>query len=145
MADVLRNALLRTLLDAAGVAWRPLTESERAEAERQWRAVYGGAFAGRPRLRHGARAEFEFAQQFADRWLIVPLSSGVPGTSVAPYGAVPTGYECEGRWCRWERRAMWNSRSRLLTCPGRCCTRTRITPSVAPTSSGGIGLPDGLD
>jgi hypothetical protein len=88
--------VLQTLLDAAGVAWRPLTESERGEAEQQWRAVYGRAFSGRPRLRHGTRAEFEYTQQFADRWLIVPLSSGVTGTSVAPYNFVPTGYECEG-------------------------------------------------
>ncbi|MCE9566051.1 MAG: hypothetical protein K8U57_28865 [Planctomycetes bacterium] len=91
-----RDSMLQTLLGAAGVTWRPLAESERVEAEQQWRAVYGEAFAGRPRLRHGTRAEFEFARQLADRWLIVPLSSGFPGTSVARYGSVPTGYECEG-------------------------------------------------
>jgi hypothetical protein len=96
MGSVARDAVLRTLLEAAGVLCRPLTDSERAEAESQWRAVYGRAFRGCPRLRHGSRAEFEFAQQPAGRWLVVPIGAKVPGTSVAPHGAVPTGYECEG-------------------------------------------------
>jgi hypothetical protein len=96
MGGVARDVVLRTLLETAGVLCRPLTEPERAEAERQWRAVYGRAFRGRPRLRHGSRADFEYAQQPAGRWLVVPLSATVPGTSVAPHGLMPTGYECEG-------------------------------------------------
>ena len=96
MNRVARDAALQTTLETAGVLCRPLTEVERAEAERQWRAVYGHAFRGRPRLRHGERADFEYAQQPACRWLVVPLSSGVDGTSVSPRGPAQTGYECEG-------------------------------------------------
>ena len=91
-----RDAELRSLLDSAGVAWRPLAEAERAEAEAQWRAVYGRAFRGRPRLRHGGRADFEYARQPAGRWLVVPLTAGVEGTSVSPPGPALGGYECEG-------------------------------------------------
>jgi hypothetical protein len=96
MTEVGRAALLRALLGAAGISCRPLTEPERAEAERQWRAVYGGAFRGRPRLRHGPRADFEYARQPAGRWVVVPLSAEAPGTSVSPRGPAQTGYECEG-------------------------------------------------
>lgn len=91
-----RDAELRELLDSAGVAWRLLTGEERAEAESQWRAVFGRAFRGRPRLRQGARADFECARQPAGRWLVVPLTSGVEGTSVSPPGPALGGYECEG-------------------------------------------------
>jgi hypothetical protein len=90
------DAELRSLLDTAGVAWRPLTEAERAEAEAQWRAVYGQAFRGRPRLRQGARADFEYARQPGGRWVVVPLSSAVEGTPVSPPGYTLSGYECDG-------------------------------------------------
>lgn len=85
-----------SLLFAAGVTCRPLTEAERAEGEWQWRQVYGRAFEGRPRLRQGSRAEFEYASQPAGRWLVVPLSAGVAGTSVSPIRPGECGYECEG-------------------------------------------------
>lgn len=87
---------LRSLLDAAGVSWRPLVEAERAEAEAQWRAVYGRAFRGRPRLRQGSRADYEYVHQPAGRWLVVPLTSGVEGTPVSPLGLSLAGYECDG-------------------------------------------------
>jgi hypothetical protein len=87
---------LQSLLSAAGVAWRTLPDAERVEAEAQWRAVYGRAFRGRSRLRHGARADFEYTQQPAGRWLVVPLNSGVEGTAVTPLGPALGGYECEG-------------------------------------------------
>ena len=91
-----RDAELRALLDAAGVSWRPFTEAERREAEEQWRAVYGRAFRGRPRVRQGSRADYEYAQQPAGRWLVVPLTSGVEGTSVSPIGLSLSGHECDG-------------------------------------------------
>lgn len=96
MSGAGRDTLLRALLEAAAVTYRSLPEVERADAERQWRAVYGRAFRDRPRLRHGARADFEYARQPAGRWLVVPLSAEVPGTAVSPCGSVATGYECDG-------------------------------------------------
>jgi hypothetical protein len=93
------------LLDASGVSWQPLSEAERTEAETQWRAVYGQAFRGRARLRQGSRADYEYAQQLAGRWLIVPLTSGVEGTLVSPLGLSLRGYACDGpvvplgAWC----------------------------------------------
>lgn len=91
-----RDADLRSLLDVAGVSWRPLPEAERAEAEIQWRDVYGRAFRGRSRLRKSLRADMEYSRQPAGRWLLVPLTSGVEGTSVSPHGLSLCGYECEG-------------------------------------------------
>jgi len=88
--------VLASFLDVAGVRHRPLSEPERAEIERQWRAVYGEAFRGRPRLRRGIRAEAEYARQPAGRWLVVPLSAGVAGTPVTPSQRAATGYACEG-------------------------------------------------
>jgi hypothetical protein len=89
------DADLQALLDAAGVSWQRLPDAERVEAEAQWRAVYGRAFRGR--LRHGSRADYEYAQQPAGRWLIVPLTSEVEGTQVTPVGLTLGGYECAGR------------------------------------------------
>ena len=96
MSCAARDALLRSLLDAAGVSYAPLADTERAEAERQWREVYGQAFGGRCRMRYGSRADYEYAQQAECRWLIVPLSARVEATPVSPYGPIPTGYACEG-------------------------------------------------
>lgn len=90
------NARLKARLEDAGVLRRTLTEQQRNEAEQQWRAVYGSAFRGRPRLRQGLKADFEYSKQPPCRWLVVPLSSEVEGTSVNPLGNLETGYECEG-------------------------------------------------
>jgi hypothetical protein len=96
MGRVDADSMLQTLLDTACVAYHPLTESERVSAEREWRAVYGSAFRGRPRLRHGARAGYEYARQPAGRWLVVPLSSRIVGTPVEPLSRRSTAYEWEG-------------------------------------------------
>lgn len=88
--------MLQSLLNAAGVSWRILAEAERAQAETQWRAIFGQAFLGRSRMRQGARADFELARQASCRWLIVPLRAGVAGTPINPRGRVLNGYECEG-------------------------------------------------
>jgi hypothetical protein len=96
MNSVVLDATMRSLLDAGGISYRPLTGSERIKLEQQWRAVYGQAFRGRHRLRQGARADHEYAQEPAGRWLIIPLTSPVAGTAVHPFGAAVTGYECEG-------------------------------------------------
>jgi hypothetical protein len=76
--------------------WQPLTEADRREAEEQWREVYGRAFCGQSRLRRGLRADYEYSQQPAGRWLLVPLTSGVEGTSVSPIGLSLSAYECDG-------------------------------------------------
>ncbi len=88
------DAKLQALLNAAGVSWQRLPDAERVEAEAQWRAVYGRAFRGR--LKHGSRADFEYTQPPAGRWLVVPLTSEVEGTAVSPHGLHLGGYECEG-------------------------------------------------
>jgi hypothetical protein len=58
--------------------------------------VYGRAFRGRPRLRHGAKAENEYRCQACDHYVIVPFSAGVPGLPVHVYRLAIAAYECRG-------------------------------------------------
>jgi hypothetical protein len=83
-------------LSRAGVAWDRLPDTERIEAEAAWRRVYGQAFRGRPRLRHGAKAEHEYRSQACDHYLIVPFSSGVSGLPVHVHRRAISAYECRG-------------------------------------------------
>lgn len=83
-------------LSRAGVEWDPLPELERVEAEAAWRRVYGRAFRGRPRLRHGAKADHACRCQPCDHYLIVPFSADVPGLPVHVYRQELSAYECRG-------------------------------------------------
>jgi hypothetical protein len=58
--------------------------------------VYGRAFRGRPRLRHGAKADYEYRGQACDRYLIISFSAGVPGLPVHVYRRAIAAYECRG-------------------------------------------------
>jgi hypothetical protein len=88
---------LRECLTAAGVKWERLSETARIATEEAWRQVYGWAFRGRPRVRHGARAEHEYSQQPCDHYLVVPFSTGVVGLPVHVLGLTIGAYECRGR------------------------------------------------
>jgi hypothetical protein len=83
-------------LNQAGITCRRLDRLEHRHHESAWRNVYGNAFRGRPRLRHGARAEFEYLQRACEHWLIVPFITPVPGLPVDPYGSEYSVYECTG-------------------------------------------------
>jgi hypothetical protein len=87
---------LQDYLSRAGVRWDRLLDRERVEAEVAWRQVYGYAFQGRPRLRHGAKAEHEYRSQACDHYLVVPFSAGVPGLPVHLCGQAIAAYECRG-------------------------------------------------
>jgi len=87
---------LRDDLSRASVDWDRLSDRERIEAEAAWRRVYGRAFRGRPRLRHGAKADYEYRGQACDHYLIVPFSAGVPGLPVHVYRRAIAAYECRG-------------------------------------------------
>jgi hypothetical protein len=87
---------LRENLDRSGVAWHRLSDPERVDAEAAWRWVYGHAFLDRPRLRHGAKADYEYRRQACDHFRIVPFSAGVPGLPVHVYRQAIGGYECRG-------------------------------------------------
>lgn len=87
---------MRSYIAGSGVAWLLLEESEGIAAEARWRSIFGGAFRGRPRLRRGAKAEYEYLQQPCDNYLIVPFTSGVPGTCVHVFRRAIGAYECQG-------------------------------------------------
>jgi len=90
------NDAIRPLLDAASIHWRMLTESERIAAEMEWRAVFGKAFQGRPRVQRGIKAELAYERQPPAKWFVVPLSSAVAGTPVTATAPRANGYLCEG-------------------------------------------------
>lgn len=83
-------------LSRAGVEWARLSAWEQVEAEAAWRRIYGRAFRGRPRLRHGAKADYEYGCQACDHYLIVPFSAGVVGLPVHVYRLGIAAYECRG-------------------------------------------------
>jgi hypothetical protein len=73
-----------------------LDNAARLAAEETWRGVYGHAFHGRPRLRHGAKADYEYQQEPCTHYLIVPFSGGVAGLPVHVLGRQLDAYECRG-------------------------------------------------
>jgi hypothetical protein len=87
---------LQAYLSQSGVQWDRLDETARLTAEQTWRAIYGSAFRGRPRLRRGARAEYEYQQEACRHYLIVPFSEGVAGLPVHVLGRRWDAYECCG-------------------------------------------------
>lgn len=87
---------LRDYLGRGGIDWDRLPDPGQVEAEAAWRRVYGRAFRGRPRLRHGARAEQEYRSQTCGHYLIVPFSAGVSGLPVHVYRRAIAAYECRG-------------------------------------------------
>lgn len=85
------------LLSENKIRWRELEEDERMIIEREWRGIYGDAFRGRPRMRHGIKAEHEYSCQVCDHFWIIPFSQKVPGTHVYLKHNVDVGFECHGR------------------------------------------------
>jgi len=73
-----------------------LDETARLAAEDKWRRIYGQSFRGRPRLRHGAKADYEYQQEPCTHYLIVPFSSGIAGLPVHVLGQCMGAYECRG-------------------------------------------------
>ena len=87
---------LRVYLAGSGVESTLLEEPAQLDAEAEWRSIFGGAFLGRPRLRRAAKAEYDYLQQPCTHYMIVPFTSGVPGTSVSVYRRSIGAYECHG-------------------------------------------------
>jgi hypothetical protein len=87
---------LQDYLNQSGVEWNRLDEAARLDAEERWRGIYGQAFQGRPRLRHGAKADYEYQSQACNHYLIVPFSTGVAGLPVHVYDLCLGAYECRG-------------------------------------------------
>lgn len=79
-----------------GVEWTLLDESARQAAERRWRNVYANAFAGRPRLRQGARAEHAYLEQICNNYQIVPFASNVEGLPIHVTMRLSSAFDCTG-------------------------------------------------
>jgi hypothetical protein len=87
---------LQDYLSQSGVQWNVLDETAHIEAEDTWRGIYGHAFQGRPRLRHGAKADYDYQSEPCNHYIIVPFSAGVAGLPVHVLGCGLSAYECRG-------------------------------------------------
>ena len=83
-------------LKSNGVTIRDIDWQTTIEAEQSWREKYGRAFAGRPRLRQGVKAETEYSQTNCSHYCIIPFSSNVNGTPIQVRGPRRCGLECHG-------------------------------------------------
>jgi hypothetical protein len=88
--------MLTQHLNAAGVRHERLTDEGHRLREREWRNVYGHVF--RPGLlhRHGAKAVYEYLNESATRWMLVPFLSNVPGTPMHVLAQRLGAFDCEG-------------------------------------------------
>lgn len=93
---IYHNEKLQEYLSQSEVKWIILEESAAQEIEARWRNIYGSAFVGRPRLRHGAKAEYEYQQEPCSHYLIVPFSARLAGTAVQANRHYLSPYECHG-------------------------------------------------
>jgi len=87
---------LQDYLGRSGVEWDRLDEPARLAAENSWRGVYAHAFRGRPRLRYGHKADFEYEREPCTHYLIVPFSAGVAGLPMGLLCRRIDAYECRG-------------------------------------------------
>src|ERR1019366_62455 len=91
---------LQEYLTLSNVEWTWLSESAHFAAEAEWRSIFGHVFRGRPRLKRGAKAEYEFLQEPCTHFLIVPFTSDVEGTPMHVYRKSISAYECHGALLR---------------------------------------------
>jgi hypothetical protein len=91
-----RDDELQDHLRRAGIGWNLLPERAVIEAEEAWRLIYGQAFQGQPRLRHGAKADHEYLRQPCTHYLLVPFSAGVRELPVHVLGRLLGAYDCRG-------------------------------------------------
>ena len=87
---------LQDYLSQSGVEWDQLDETACLAAEDFWRGIYGRAFLGRSRLKHGAKADFEYQRESCNHYLVVPFSAGVAGLPVHVRGRRMSGHVCRG-------------------------------------------------
>lgn len=84
-------------LTIAAVNVRALELQESLAIDQNWRAIYGSAFVGKPRLRIGVKAEAEYAQNECSHYWVVPFNSDLAGTPVHVNERNRRGFECRGR------------------------------------------------
>jgi hypothetical protein len=87
---------LQDFLTKSGVEWYVLDEPGRIDAWERWRSLYGLAFRGRPRLRHGVKAEHEFGQIACDDYVILPICAKIDGLPMGQPGHPIHAYQCRG-------------------------------------------------
>ena len=91
------DQLLQDYLTRRQVAWSLLESTQHRQFELEWRAIYGNYFLGRPRLRHGSRADYEYGKQSCSHYVIVPFTTKLLGTPVQADQQLMSAYECQGQ------------------------------------------------
>ncbi len=88
---------LEQFLTQGGLAWQLIPSQQHVSLSNEWETLYGNCFAYRNRHREGARAQFEYSQQSAETFMIVPFLGNVGGPhSINKRAARKAAYECHG-------------------------------------------------
>ena len=86
---------MQDYLSQSSVEWVQLDETARLTAENMWRAIYGQAFRGQPRHRHGVRAEYEYQQESRIDYLIVTSTAVYSIDHTVNLGAIEAALPCQ--------------------------------------------------
>lgn len=91
------NDELQEYLTQQGISWKVIPWDRHAELEKRWQAIYTNALRLGSRHKHGHRAEFEYSQQEAADFLIVPFLGPFSGPLyMGKRYSHTTAYECHG-------------------------------------------------
>lgn len=87
---------LEQFLTQCGLAWSVIPKERHVSLNNEWETLYGN-FRHWLRQKEGAKAQFEYSQQSAETFMIVPFLGNVAGPhSINKPGARKAAYECHG-------------------------------------------------
>jgi hypothetical protein len=90
------DEILEQFLTQCGVAWTVIPLERHFEWSNEWESLYGNC-AHWLRQKQGAKAEFEYSQQSAEVFSIVPFLSNIAGPlSIGKRGPRKAAYACHG-------------------------------------------------
>ncbi len=88
---------LEQFLTQCGLAWQLIPSQQHISLSNEWETLYGNCFVHGNRNKEGARAQYEYSQQFAETFMIVPFLGNVGGPhSINKRCARKAAYECLG-------------------------------------------------
>lgn len=88
---------LEAFLTECGLTWDAIPRERHQALAAEWQTVYGNCFEFRCRLREGGRAQFEYSQEVAECFMVVPFLSNVGGPhSINKSGPGTAAYQCQG-------------------------------------------------
>ena len=88
---------LQNILAEHGVSWKVIPWDRHAALEKEWWSIYGNVWKLRRRHKHEDGASFEYANEFAREFLIVPFLGRFSGPHMIGRRDIhPAAYQCQG-------------------------------------------------